>query len=312
MNEEKEPIVSIWCTTFNQKKYIRECLNGFILQQTNFKFEVIVHDDASTDGTDLIVREYEKKYPHLFRNIYQTENQFKKQNTLVYILSKTSKSKYIALCEGDDYWTDPYKLQMQVDFLESNEEYSFSFHQGLKINENDSSYEVYPLTNIKSFDAESFFKMPTIPVASIVFRRRVPLNVLKNHSHGDFLILCSLLSHGKAWFINEVMSVYRVHPSGVSYTHSSLPYVKKRLDELYIESNVSEFSEEVQKQIARIYMEHTIFMLTNYKKEIPRAERLGYLFRFMKLKKPGMNHWPYYKKLLGQILSSLVITLFIQ
>ena len=305
-----EPLLSVCLITYNHKDFIRGAIEGVLMQQVNFSFELIIADDYSTDGTREILLQYQQKYPSLIKLILQEKNVGAAQNWIDLITAP--KTKYIAYFEGDDYWIDPEKLQKQVDFLELNGEYSFTFHQGLKINELTSQYEVYPLSDIRSFDADSFLKMPTIPMASLVYRSNVPLKIFKSHSHGDFLMLCSLLSHGKAWFINEVMSVYRVHPSGVSYTHSSLPYVKKRLDELYIESNVSEFSEEVQKQIARIYMEHTIFMLTNYKKEIPRAERLGYLFRFMKLKKPGMNHWPYYKKLLGQILSSLVITLFIQ
>ena len=103
--------VSICCVTYNHENFLRQCLDGFVMQKTNFQFEILVHEDASTDGTEEIVKLYEEKYPNLFRCVYQSENQFLKQNTLVNILFKMAKGKYIALCEGDDYWTDPYKLQ---------------------------------------------------------------------------------------------------------------------------------------------------------------------------------------------------------
>ena len=109
------PLLSICCVTYNHKKYIRQCLDSFLMQKTNFKFEIIIHDDASTDGTADIIKEYYEKYPDIIKPIFQTENQFSQGKSI----SKTFiypriKGKYVALCEGDDYWTDPYKLQKQV------------------------------------------------------------------------------------------------------------------------------------------------------------------------------------------------------
>lgn len=122
---EKTPFVSIVCNTYNHVNFIRQCLDGFIMQQTSFPFEILVHDDASTDGTAEIVREYERNYPDLIKPIYQKENQYSKgvKVSLTYQYSR-AKGKYIALCEGDDYWTDPLKLQKQVDFLEQNAGYT--------------------------------------------------------------------------------------------------------------------------------------------------------------------------------------------
>ena len=116
-----EIIVSIICLAYNHEKYIRQCLEGFVCQKTTFNFEVLVHDDASIDGTAEIIREYEKKYPHLIKPIYQSENQYSKKVGIVstFILPK-AKGKYIAYCEGDDYWVDYNKLQRQVEALEKN------------------------------------------------------------------------------------------------------------------------------------------------------------------------------------------------
>lgn len=120
-------MVSVSCLTFNHAPYIRQCLDGFLMQKTNFKFEVLIHDDASTDGTEEIIREYEKKHPDIIKPLYEETNQYvlgrRGSKTFNY---PRAKGKYIALCEGDDYWTDPLKLQKQVDFLEANINYGLS------------------------------------------------------------------------------------------------------------------------------------------------------------------------------------------
>lgn len=117
--------VSIICNVYNQEIYVRDALEGFVMQRTNFAFEVLVHDDASTDCTADIVREYEQKYPELIKPIYQKENQYSKRDgTIKRLQAARAKGKYIAFCEGDDYWTDPLKLQKQYDFMEQNSDYT--------------------------------------------------------------------------------------------------------------------------------------------------------------------------------------------
>lgn len=122
--DTEHPLVSIKCLAFNQEKYIGETMDGFLMQETDFPFEVIVHDDASKDRTADILREYEKKYPLIVKPVYETENQYSKHDgSLTRAANAPLKGKYIAECEGDDYWTDPHKLQMQADFLESHKDY---------------------------------------------------------------------------------------------------------------------------------------------------------------------------------------------
>jgi len=119
-----QPLVSVNCITYNHEPYIRDALNGFLMQETNFPFEVLVHDDASTDKTADIIREYEARYPKIIKPIYQTANQYSQGiNISRNYQYPRAKGKYIALCEGDDYWIDPKKLQMQTNFLEENQEY---------------------------------------------------------------------------------------------------------------------------------------------------------------------------------------------
>lgn len=119
-----DPLVSIRCTVYNHEPYLRQCLDGFVMQKTTFPFEAIIHDDASTDGSANIIREYAEKYPDIIKPVYEIENQYSKcDGSLARIMDAAMhpNSKYVAICEGDDYWTDPNKLQMQVDIMERDE-----------------------------------------------------------------------------------------------------------------------------------------------------------------------------------------------
>lgn len=130
-----EIMVSVCCTVFNHAPYLRKTLDGFVNQKTSFPFEVVIHDDASTDGSADIIREYCEKYPDLFVPILQTENQYSKKvpitRTIVFPLMR---GKYVAMCEGDDYWCDENKLQLQVDYMEAHPDCSMCVHDTAYIN----------------------------------------------------------------------------------------------------------------------------------------------------------------------------------
>lgn len=128
-------LVSIYCMAYNHEKYIRQTLEGFVNQKTNFKFEVIIHDDASKDHTAEIIKEYERRYPNIIYPIFQKENQYSQKKPIIstFICPKI-RGKYIAVCEGDDYWCDMNKLQKQVDFLENNPQYVACVHNTLRYN----------------------------------------------------------------------------------------------------------------------------------------------------------------------------------
>ena len=128
MMMKDQPLVSIICLVFNHGKYLRQCLDGFVCQKTSFPFEIIIHDAASTDNSQEIIKEYVSKYPGLFVPILQTENQYSKGVRIGFtFMYPKARGKYIAECEGDDYWTDPLKLQKEVDFLESNPDYGLVY-----------------------------------------------------------------------------------------------------------------------------------------------------------------------------------------
>jgi glycosyltransferase involved in cell wall biosynthesis len=233
MEKQDKPLVSIICTVYNHESFITQCLDGFIAQRTNFPFEIIVHDDASTDNTKAIIKNYEMKYPDLFNNIYQTENQFIKKDVNIWadIMFPKAKGKYIALCEGDDYWTDPNKLQKQVDFLEANVNASLVFsncHVDVKGVLKTSNLK-YP--NYFTF-REYLNQYNAIPTCTMVFRKDNLLfddrtiNLLRGSPVGDFPLRFILGEIGDFIFLSDSMAVYRKHDNGVStFFHNSNHYL---------------------------------------------------------------------------------------
>ena len=122
-------MVSINCIAYNQERYISDAIEGFLRQQTDFGYEILIHDDASTDRTAGIIEDYTRRYPDLIKPLYQTENQYSKGIKVGTAFNlPRAKGKYVAFCEGDDYWTDPEKLQKQVDYMESHPECSMCCH----------------------------------------------------------------------------------------------------------------------------------------------------------------------------------------
>lgn len=208
------PLVSIICNTYNHVDYIRQCLDGFLMQKTTFPIEILVHDDASIDGTADIVREYEALYPDLIKPIYQNVNQYSKgvKVTLEYQYSR-AKGKYIALCEGDDYWTDSLKLQKQVDFLERNSDYSMACSDAViqtkDVELNWSRYSANMDIPIEDIIINGGLFVQT---ASYIFRRDLldnyP-NFCKQCHVGDYpLIIYAALNGNVRWFA-EKQVVYR-------------------------------------------------------------------------------------------------------
>lgn len=132
-----DPILLVVCLVYNHVLYLRDCFEGFLLQETDFPFIILVHDDASTDGSDMLIREYAEKYPHIFKPIYEVENLYsKKDGSLERVITNfiiNSGVRYVAMCEGDDYWLQSNKLQKQFNFMENNPECSICFHKVLTL-----------------------------------------------------------------------------------------------------------------------------------------------------------------------------------
>jgi len=240
MNKQN-PLVSICSLAYNHEPFIRQCLDGFMMQNTNFPFEVLIHDDASTDGTADIIREYEAKYPDIIKPIYQTENQYSKGCDICsnYLFSR-AKGKYIALCEGDDYWTDPYKLQRQVDFLEAHEVASMCFHDAKKIDligNKKGDFRRYNKDQYASVENLIVGGGGFCPTASLVFRTQCISDYpdfCKNCFVGDYPLQLYLSFKGKIYYFDNKMSIYRKGvPNSFTQTYSKIDYsirIEKMID----------------------------------------------------------------------------------
>ena len=272
----KEIKISACIITYNQQDYIKECLEGAINQVLDYDYEIVIGDDCSTDNTLQICQEYANKYPEKIKLLSRDKNLGMAKNWVNTI--NECQGKYIAICEGDDYWTDNHKLQKQIDFLEENPECSFCFHKALRFDANDESHnKVYPENLRKTvLNAGDFFKIPTIPTASVVFRNGIQIPNLI-HSHLDMLLYAALLSKGKAGFIDVQMSFYRLHSEGVSNKYSENWYMERRINELDIEKKHPDFSPGVKSEIAKIYVNHVILYLNRNRGKLSSGQKKLYL-----------------------------------
>lgn len=257
MNVHGQPVVSICCLAYNHEDFIREALDGFLMQETDFAFEILIHDDASTDNTPSIIKEYYEKFPTIIKPIFQSENQYsKKVNINASIQFVRAKGVYIAICEGDDYWTDPLKLQKQVDFLNKNRDVSLCFHnsevifgskavddRGLKIIEEN-----------KIFEPAEILKQWVVPTASVMFRRELldaeykKRAANKKFMYGDIILFLSMAEKGKLYGLTDYMSVYRRHIGGVTNVDLNIKYFERRI--IHLEEIIDVFGIKYKESLS--------------------------------------------------------------
>ena len=210
-------MVSVICAAYNHERFIKHCIEGVLNQKTNFKYELIIHDDASTDRTAEIIKEYEERYPEIMRPIYQKENQFFRCPIAAFVFPK-AKGKYLAFCDGDDYWTDENKLQKQVDFLESHEDYSMCMHNAVKLNYEtgeEKRMDTFPEDGTYSQEQQVLAGLGTdFPAFSSVVVRAGLLEDIPGFFFGpkamDYPFRQYYANCGKVYYFAEPMSVYRV------------------------------------------------------------------------------------------------------
>lgn len=248
----QEPLVSICCVTYNHAPYIKQCIESFLMQETTFQIEILIHDDCSTDGTTEIISDYEKKYPDLIFPLYEEENQYQKgkASEIDFYNYKRARGKYIAYCEGDDYWTDPLKLQKQVDFMEDNPEYAICFHNFIVYEENGNKYinmeykkspriigDGIDVTNEMIFN----FSYGGQPLTMLFRVSMYNFKWQKQYfDYKDNYEIYHLLRQGKGRFLDFIGGVYRKHNGGVSASSTQMDSCRsllKCITDLYIHNS---------------------------------------------------------------------------
>lgn len=210
-------VVSIRCTVYNHAKYLRQCLNGIVNQKANFKFEAIVHDDASTDGSTDIIMEFANKYPSIIKPIIQSENQYKKGFSVIReTVTKACRGKYMAWCEGDDYWLDPYKLQKQVDVLDNNINIGLVYGRARQFVEKKGKFKKQSFGSV-SVSPKDLLISNTIPTVTAMVRKSLYDQYMdekdiqsQNWLMGDYPLWIYLSLHSDISFLNEDLAVYRI------------------------------------------------------------------------------------------------------
>lgn len=240
-----EIAVSIICVTYNHEKYIRDALAGFLKQKTNFAYEILIHDDASTDGTIEILKEYKEKYPEIIHLLLEEENQYSKGTYITKnIILPCAKGKYVAFCEGDDYWIYDKKLQKQYELMEANPHISLCYHNALVLQEETDSLKLniqnHPSGYIKDRDVICASK-GWYPTASVFCRTQyLREQPIMKSATGDVALRTYMACRGDLYFINRVWSVYRDFTGGswnVRYRNN------KRIAAQYIVDTVRYFTE---------------------------------------------------------------------
>ena len=244
------PLVSICCITYNHESYIEKALQSFLMQRTNFAFEILVHDDASTDNTTNIIRRFYEKYPQIIKPVFQNKNQYSKGYRVNPALNfPRAQGKYLAICEGDDYWVDSYKLQLQIDEMEKNPKIGISFHPSYELIDGQKGQL---LSNYS--DKSKIFNISEVilgdggfcPTASTIYRKEAVQNLpewfYKEAPVGDYFLQIFASESGGALFINKPMSVYRM-----------------------LHSESSEYNKQKNKEIFKYFCDSIIISLEKLK-----------------------------------------------
>ena len=226
---DKEPLVSVCCLTYNHEAYLRDTLEGFLMQRVSFPIEILVNDDASTDGTRAIIRDYAARYPALIRPFYQDVNLYSQGKDLcLEVLYPAARGKYIALCEGDDYWTDPDKLQLQVDFLEAHPDYTACVHDTL-VHSVGGGRADYCLLHHGAdcdvrFEDVLFGMSHAFHTSSVVAKKEIIAHpadffyVGLAHGFGDHPDGLWMITNGPIRYLDRCMSVYRMHSNNAAWS----------------------------------------------------------------------------------------------
>ncbi len=291
------PLVSIWCLTYNHKNYLESAIEGFLQQETDFEYEIIIHDDASTDGTDEIIHKYVREYPNRIKAIIQPKNLYGSLSIKEFLLivrtamMKQSVGKYIASCEGDDFWIDRHKLQMQIRYMEAHSDCTMTAHNAVILDmENGNTIKTMnPYDRDKDLSIEEMIMWyrGNIPTASRVVKREYAIS--KGFFEGTMAsadwsmqLYCGV--KGKVHYFDRIMSCYRAN-TPVSYTKTVWANDRKRygirLDQMYFFRLFDEYTKGAYREFVSKQIYHILEMLfaENADSDIEEFKQLCYELR---------------------------------
>ncbi|WP_040259763.1 glycosyltransferase family 2 protein [Pseudomonas massiliensis] len=216
--EARVPLLSILCPAFNQRAFIAATLDSFLAQRTDFPFEILINDDASSDGTREIIQAYAQRYPKLIRPVLHEQNQYQQGKLFFPALFNLAKGRYLAYCDGDDYWTDPLKLQKQVDFLEHHPDYVITYHDAVMVSERGELGLQLGRAYQRDATALELMQGRRISTLTACFRN-VLRELPRELEQAPLMDVCwwSLLgAHGKGKYLSHIApGGYRVHSGGI-------------------------------------------------------------------------------------------------
>jgi len=269
------PVVSVCCITYNHESYIHKTIEGFLMQKTTFPMEIIIHDDASTDTTAEIVRKYANKHPDVIFPIFQTENQYSKglRGIALRFAYPKARGKYISFCEGDDYWTDPLKIQKQVEFLEKNSTYGLVYTNYQTLFD-DSGKILVRSYDPKIPDGEIYHKYLTLSfIGTLTVMARSDLikeyvvkfqEMLNTWPMGDRPLWLYIASKSKCGFLNDYTAVYRRNTNSISSFQDvtkEIEFLKKSYDiRYYFIEHVRNVPEQVKANIDYVFNRDLLFL----------------------------------------------------
>ena len=325
-------MVSVICLAYNHEKYIRRCLDGFVMQKTSFRFEVLVHDDASTDRTADIIREYEVKYPEIINPVYQTENQYSKHVGIskTFLLPKV-RGKYIAWCEGDDYWNDKSKLQLQYEAMERNPDCSLCVHRVQGISEEGEyiNNNLIPNNRMRvlagKIEQNDFFSIMVkgdghpFQTSSHFVRASRYLEFVNNPPEfkcasdvGDTPKLLFFGNDGPVYYIDDVMSCYRIGAIG-SWSTRMASDREKNLVHIRAMINMYQLFNDYTNNAYEQYIEKLIESYSFYEKQLSLSSKdfLSYSIKENRLKYPKTHRLRFYTSLVLVAYFPALLTLLL-
>jgi len=300
----KKEMVSVHTITYNHEKYITKAIEGVLAQKTNFHIELVISDDCSTDKTKAVIEKYEKQYPEIIKPIYRKKNLGSIKNWID-TFSKC-KGKYIALCEGDDYWTDPYKLQKQVDFLEANPDYGMVHTEYDEFIESRQELikDIHKKGHkIKSGDVfEDLLNVNFITTASVCFRKSILSDYIKEFKDelykwkmGDFPLWLYFSRHSKIGYINDNTTVRRVLEESASSSKNKSKIIDFKLSAIDIRDFFAK-KYKVSNRIMNRRDKELYYQILKLSFDIFNKEKANFVINSLKKKNLRLNtkHYIYY------------------